>query len=110
VGEHLRNVFLDRWSGQVNWIAVGVALFLAVGLSLRAWRLLRPNDRAGKIAGKAMAVFVFVGGGCLLLYLNNVGEKIWFGDIKPIDLIGFVPVIAGAYFFWDFFFNPKAHD
>lgn len=51
-----------------------------------------------------------MGGGCLLLYLNNIAEKIWYWSIKPIDLLGFVPVIAGAYFFWDFFLDPNARD
>jgi hypothetical protein len=108
--ELFRALFFDRWSGRPNWIAIGVVLLVGFGLGVRAWRFVRPNDRAAKFVAKALAVFVFFGGGCLLLYLNDIGEKIWYWNIRPIDLVGLVPIIGGGYFFWDFFLNPKARD
>jgi hypothetical protein len=83
---------------------------VALGLGVRAWGVLRPNDRGAKVVAKALAVFVFFGGGCLLLYLNRTVEKIWYLDVHLIDFAGLVPMGAGAYFFWDFFLNPKARD
>jgi hypothetical protein len=49
---------------------------VAIGLGVRAWRFLHPNDRAAKIVAKVLAVLVLFVGGCLLHYLNGIVEKI----------------------------------
>ncbi len=101
------DLLFDRY-GHIDWIFVGVALLLAVGLSTRAWLFLRPHDRALKLVARSLTVFVFVGGGCILLYLGNIVEKLRYWDVRLIDLVGCVPVIAGVYFFWDFFIRKSA--